>query len=249
VRQSAPIWKRINRSPIKGAPVAAQRQIGDVASPSALARGAIRACSLAVALLVGALALAGCGAPVAAPSARQTPTPAAAAGVIYQDALTDRPAGWPTTNGCAFQADGYHVTSGAVCPAPLAQPVGDVSIRVTAQAVTTNASTSYGIVFRLANFKNYYGFEITPNGKWTFYKEVNGAFHSLVDYTFVGAIQMGSTARNTLEVDAHGSHFIFLDDGVTVGQGDDSSFASGGCGVDGANGAEVVYTDFRVARV
>lgn len=199
-------------------------------------------------LLVGALA--GCGAPgasTARPRATATPTPPPGSGVVYQDSLMDHPAGWPTTNGCAFQADGYHVTSGAVCPAPLGRTVGDVTIRVTAQAVTTNASTSYGVVFRLADFRNYYGFEITPNGKWTFYKEVNGVYHSLVDYTFVGAIQMGSTAHNTLEVDAHGSHFVFRDDGVTVGQGDDSSFASGGCGVDGANGAEIVYTDFRVA--
>ncbi len=214
--------------------------------------GGVQAIWPLVALLVGALTLVSCAAPGAAstrPAATTTPTPPPSAGVVYQDSLTDHPAGWQTTNGCAFRSDGYHVTHGAICPAPLAQPIGDATIRVTAQALSTNASTSYGIVFRLVDLKNYYGFEITPNGKWTFYKEVDGVFHSLVDYTFVGAIQMGSTARNTLEVDAHGGHFVFLDNGAFVGQGDDATFASGGCGVDGANGAEIVYSNFRVARV
>ena len=226
------------------------RRMGGVAPWLASARGAGRALAFAVALLLGALALASCSMPGASsgrPVATQTPTPPPSAGVVYQDSLMDRPTGWPTSHGCAFAADGYHVTNGALCPAPLAHPIGDGVIRVTAQAVTTNASTSYGIVFRLVDLKNYYGFEITPNGKWTFYKEVNGVFHSLVDYTFVGAIQMGSTARNILEVDAHGSHFVFLDDGVTVGQGDDTTFAVGACGVDGATGAEIVYSNFRVA--
>jgi hypothetical protein len=204
-----------------------------------------------VPLLVAAFTLAGCGpagASSARPAATATATPPPSAGVVYQDSLTDQPAGWPAAGGCALRSDGLHVTNGAFCPAPLAHGIGDGAIRVTAQALTANANTSYGIVFRLVDSKNYYGFEITPNGKWTFYKEVNGVFHSLVDYTFVGAIQMGSTARNTLEVDAHGSHFVFLDGGVMVGQGDDTTFANGGCGVDGAMGAEVVYTDFHVVR-
>ncbi len=211
-------------------------------------RAVVIACALAMMAILGALA--GCGATDAAsarPTATMTATPPPSAGVIYEDSLTDHPAGWPTTGGCAPRADGYHVTLGAICPAPLAHNLGDGVIRVTAQAVTTNTNTSYGLVFRLVDLKNYYGFEITPNGKWTFYKEVNGSFNSLVDYTFVGAIQMGSTARNTLEVDANGGHFVFRDGGVLVGQADDATFRSGGCGVDGASGSEVVYTDFRVA--
>jgi len=241
----------VERFSITGAPLSGwARRVGGAARRLAPARGAGRALTFAVVVILGALGLVGCGALGASsgrPVATRTPTPPPSAGVVYQDSLTDRPSGWPSSHGCAFAADGYHVTNGALCPAPLAHPIGDGVIRVTAQAVTTNASTSYGIVFRLVDLKNYYGFEITPNGKWTFYKEVNGVFHSLVDYTFVGAIQMGSTAHNILEVDAHGSHFVFLDDGVMVGQGDDTTFTIGGCGVDGANGTEIVYTNFGVA--
>ncbi|HLY30499.1 MAG TPA: hypothetical protein VKQ36_05695, partial [Ktedonobacterales bacterium] len=136
-----------------------------------------------------------------------------------------------------------------ICPAPLTSLPANMEITVTVQAVSIGnpISTSYGIVFRYQNKQNFYGFEITPDGKWVFYKEVNNTFNAIVSYTFVGVINMGPTARNTLEVQAHGTHYAFYDDGAPVGQGDDTTFTTGGCGIDGSANTTVIYTDIRIA--
>ncbi len=197
--------------------------------------------------------LSGCGLPGIGPATPQptptiTPTPRPSEGVLYEDTLTDHPSGWPDAHGCSPQSDGYHVKGNTICPAPLPSLPSNVEIRVTVRAVTIGdpISTSYGIVFRYKDKQNYYGFEITPDGKYVFYKEVNNKFNAIVDYTFVGVIQMGGTAVNTLEIQAHGSHYAFYDDGAPVGQGDDTTFTTGGCGVDGSANTEVIYTDIRI---
>ncbi|HUY75636.1 MAG TPA: hypothetical protein VMV29_02625, partial [Ktedonobacterales bacterium] len=176
------------------------------------------------------------------PAATATP----AAQIIYQDTMTDSPSGWPNDANCSEQSDGYHVTTGVICFSPVSSSTGDASMGATVQEVTTTSSSSFGLAFRRASNGNYYGFEITPDGKWVFYKSVNGTATTIQDYTANSAITTGANASNDLQVVAIGPQFTFFVNGTQVGTATDSTFSAGEWGVDGTNNTEVVYTNVLV---
>ncbi len=165
--------------------------------------------------------------------------------------MTDDPSGWSNDGTCSEQSDGYHIITGAsggeICYSPVAATTGDASIGATVQAVTTNSNSSYGLVFRGDTNGNFYGFEITPDGKWAFYKSVNGTITLIDNLTANSAITTGDGASNDLQAVAIGSQFTFFVNGTQVGTGSDSTFTAGKWGIDNnSSNGEVIYTNVLV---
>ncbi len=171
--------------------------------------------------------------------------------VIYQDSMTDSPAGWSNDSHCAAKADGYHITGGYVCNAPDSASAPNVDVTVTVKGVKTSSNTAYGIIFRHKSSGNFYSFEVTPDGQWGFYKFVNGNATAISDYQSSAAIQTGSEATNEMRVLAVGSHFVFYVNSQEVSSADDSTFTAGGVGLandDSDATSDIVFTNLTVAQ-
>ena len=87
-----------------------------------------------------------------------------------------------------------------------------------------------GILFRVADWDNLYGFRVSPAGTYYIWKEVAGTFTALVEWTASDAINEGP-ATNHLTVRASGSTLIFFINGEQVDQVVDSSTSSGDVGL------------------
>jgi hypothetical protein len=164
----------------------------------------------------------------------------------YSEALTSNPGGWPNDANAYFQPDGYHIVKSVIAYAPDLPAVNvDVSVRVV--QISGDDTALHGIVFRRWSTGNYYAFEIDSQGEWEFGKVVNGQWTPIVDATVNSAIQPGLNVSNTLEVQATGTHYVFLVNGTQVGEADDATTSgTGKVGLDGDDGAEVVYSHFAM---
>jgi hypothetical protein len=160
----------------------------------------------------------------------------------FSDGLTSNAYSWADDSNAFFRSDGYHIVKSVIVYAPVdPQQAVDVSVRVV--QISGDTTWDYGVVFRRASKGNYYLFQIDSNGLWRFDKVVNGTLTNLMPATPNDAIHRGLNASNTLEVQADGSHSVFLVNGTQVGQADDSTFTSRGkVGLEGNDGIEVVYT-------
>jgi hypothetical protein len=166
---------------------------------------------------------------------------------IYENALTTAQSDWQNDASCSFKADGYHITAAFICFAP-PEDVQDVNVSVTAKQVSGATNHFYGLVLRRASKGNYYVFDIDSNGKWEFFVVKNNQGTAIVDLTANPAILTGLGVANTLQVTAVGSHFVFSVNGTQVGQADDSSFSSGLLGLEGDDGMDVAFTNFKATQ-
>jgi hypothetical protein len=218
----------------------------------AVAVVAIVALALLAALAGGAalyLARSGTTGHASAPTATALTTPTATlpSGVVYSSTLTGNVTDWPNGGGCTPESDGYHITAGVACYPNLADQ-SDVTLTVTVMQLSGDQSQTYGVSFRRVSQSNRYFFDIDSNGEWGFGKSVNGTDTFIIDATTNAAIQTGQNASNTLQVQASGSHFTFFVNGTQVGQGDDSTYASGKWGLEGSNNIEVVFTNITITN-
>jgi hypothetical protein len=166
----------------------------------------------------------------------------------FTDPLTSNKNGWATNSGTFFKSDGYHFTQNYLTYAPV-DSVGSVDLSVKVSQLSGDIHTFYGIVFRRISKGNYYIFGIDGNGKWGFFKVVEGTETDIVSATANSAITPGLNVPNTLAVQARGSHFIFSVNGTQVGEADDTALTGKGlAGVAGADNVEVVFTDFSLIR-
>jgi len=113
--------------------------------------------------------------------------------------------------------------------------------------------TAAGIVFRLEDWDNYYGFRISPAGTYYIWKAVGGTWTTLVDWTASTAINE-DVARNHLTVVADGTTLIFLINGQEVDQIVDNSFSSGYIGIysrtyDGSTNVHLTFDDIIVTEL
>jgi hypothetical protein len=166
---------------------------------------------------------------------------------IYENPMDGTQIDWSNNDHCAFKADGYHIIGNFICFAPPSD-VSDATITVMVKQLTGVSNKFHGIVFRRASKGNYYAFEIDANGSWSFFAVKNDTPVSIVDVTQNPAIVKGLSVMNTMQVSAVGSHFVFSVNGTPVGQADDTSFTSGLMGLDGDDGADVAYTNFKATQ-
>ena len=176
------------------------------------------------------------------------PTPAPGQ-VVYQSLLTVPDNKWPNSNGCAFQADGYHVTNNSTCIAHIDTP-NDTSIAVNVVQTSGQTNASHGIALRRASANDYYIFGISSAGTWAFVKYADNMTPQMLEgFKSNSAIKTGLNVTNAIEVRAKGSHFDFYVNGTKVGQHDDGSYTSGLPGLTGNSDATIVYTNVKVSKL
>jgi hypothetical protein len=186
------------------------------------------------------------------PTAMPTPTATPVEQLLYQDPL-DGTSGrnWPNNTQCSQMSDGYHVTANTICLLNTRIPVpNDVNISADVRQIAgpTDQASSYGLAFRRSGPKNFYTFEIDSGSHWYFYKAADSQFSLLAGSTPSPAIHTGLNASNTLLVRVFGAHFTFFVNGQQVGSAADTSFTAGAAGLDGNDGIEVVYTNFKLTK-
>lgn len=178
-----------------------------------------------------------------------TTTPAATATpsqhVAFQDSLASNSNGWNEDANCFFGAGGYHIKGGYICYAPT-NTVGNGTISVDTKQISGDLTLLHGITLHRASKGNYYSFGIDGNGKWDFYKSVNDQGTEVLSPSTSSAIKTGLNASNTLKVTMSGSTYTFYINGTQVGSTDDSTFTTGDSGLDGQDGIEVVYANFKI---
>lgn len=179
------------------------------------------------------------------PGASATATPAET--VVYQNAFTSTADDWAQDDNCQSKSDGYHISDGFICYAPIGSQ-SDVNVTVNVQQVSGPTTTGYGIAFRRASAGNFYEFLIDSNGKWFFDKCVESNCTTIVDFTANPAIKGGLNTSNTLKVAAKGSHFEFFVNGTSVGSQDDTTFTSGIVGIESGDSIDCAFTNLVITR-
>lgn len=162
---------------------------------------------------------------------------------ILNDPMTSANSGWPNQQQCLYKADGYHVSQGEYCRAPVDQ-FDDGIISVTTKQITGDPNWYYGVFFRSANWDNYYVFIITSNGYWKFSQYYGQHWSDLTPDMPSTAIHKGLDVTNTIKVEMRQAELTFFINGAKVDDLQDVTFSSGYCGVVGGNNIEVVYTNF-----
>ncbi len=110
-----------------------------------------------------------------------------------------------------------------------------------------------GMLFRAADWDNFYFFLVSPAGTYTIRKEVGGAVTTLVAWTPTDAIDQGA-ATNHLTVQADGGDLTFLINGTQVQHLVDVSVASGDVGIraqayNGATNAHMAFDNIVVTEL
>jgi hypothetical protein len=188
---------------------------------------------------------------ISAGSATSTPKPTNTPGptVIYQNSMTTPDSGWPNDQDCFFRSDGYHIVSGTLCFAPVADQKS-VDIKVDMNVLSGALGSPHGIILRHDKPSEYYEFAVDPYGHWVFFRclATDTTCTKLVDYTANSAIHGGLHTVNTLEVSAVGSVFTFFVNGTQVGTANDSMLTFGAVGLAGDDNSEVVFTNVKITQ-
>jgi hypothetical protein len=110
-----------------------------------------------------------------------------------------------------------------------------------------------GVLFRIADWDNLYGFRVSPAGTYSIWEEVDGTFTTLVGWTASDSVKVGA-ATNHLTVQADGSSLTFLINGQVVEQLVDASTSTGSVGVyartyDGVTNAHEAFDNLVVTEL
>ncbi|MGD9675938.1 MAG: hypothetical protein AB7V19_04565 [Candidatus Bipolaricaulia bacterium] len=101
----------------------------------------------------------------------------------------------------------------------------------------TNNVSAGGLLFRVTDVNNSYGFQVSAFGSFRVVKWVGGTRTVLTGWTASDVIHK-DVAENHLTVLAEGSSFTFLINGTEVAELSDSSFSTGYVGVCATSMAE-----------
>lgn len=123
--------------------------------------------------------------------------------------------------------------------------VSDFHLSVNAKHILgTKAGSSWGVIFRVTDSRNYYYFHMTDSQFFAVSVTTDGQWHNAVDWTRTDAIKPNGV--NQLEVIARGINFIFLINGQIVSEIEDDQYAKGviGVAIEGYNAGEKITFDF-----
>lgn len=162
---------------------------------------------------------------------------------VYHQLLTAPAADWPDSGACRFTTSGYEVSGPSACFYD-GQDVQDATVSVTMARTSGSADLSAGLAFRRTGPGAFYTFEIDGNGDWAVYKR-----GTVLQQGVSLAIKTDAGAKNTLQVQMKGGHFVFSINGAQVAQANDGEFAAGAVGLTGYTGLKVVYTDFTITSL
>ncbi len=108
----------------------------------------------------------------------------------------------------------------------------------------------YGLIFRSLNDDNFYFYAINSNGHYSLWKQVDGAWVNLIDWTESDALNSGADTLNRLGVLAEGDQITLIANSVGLQQVTDSSFSEGQIGVAAGtfaeSGLEITFDNFAL---
>ena len=108
----------------------------------------------------------------------------------------------------------------------------------------SRAGSSWGLIFRIRDNRNYYYFHMTDSQFFAVSVTTDGHWQNIVDWTRTDAIKPNGV--NQLEVIGRESNFIFLINGQIVSEIDDDHYSEGvvGVAIEGYNSGEKITFDF-----
>ena len=124
-------------------------------------------------------------------------------------------------------------------------PVSDFHLTANCKHIHgSRAGSSWGVVFRIQDNRNYYHFHITDDRFFAVSANKDGQWLPIVDWTTTNTIKPNGV--NQLQVIAHEEHFVFLVNGYVISEVDDDRFQEGvvGLAIEGYTSGEEVTFDF-----
>jgi hypothetical protein len=128
----------------------------------------------------------------------------------------------------------------------------DLVLEVETSQVDGPDNNDYGLILRYQDDDNFYSFEISGDGYYTFSKAVDGQYFSIIPWRESRAINPGHNA-NLLRVEAVGSNFSLYINDELVDAAIDSEFSQGDVGLVAGTyeepGTHIAFDNLKVWEV
>jgi hypothetical protein len=130
--------------------------------------------------------------------------------------------------------------------------IGDFVAEVEVMQISGSINSGYGMVFRIQDSNQFYRFDITGNGRFMVEKRTAaGGWERLTDeWQETSLLLTGYQNRNLLKIEANGGNLGFSINGFEVFSIDDSTFSSGGFGLNAGTfdqgGLVVAFDNFSL---
>jgi hypothetical protein len=155
----------------------------------------------------------------------------------YSDNFTNPKSGWDeweTANSKAgYESGNYVIEVYKVESFFWSNPKKDFSDLVLEVDATKQAGpddNGFGVILRYADENNFYRFDVSSDGFYSFGYFKNDSWTSLIDWTEHSAIKQGN-ATNIITIVCKGNQFTFYINGTKIDDITDSTFSSGDIGL------------------
>ncbi|MBI1878368.1 MAG: hypothetical protein HYR94_09105, partial [Chloroflexi bacterium] len=130
--------------------------------------------------------------------------------------------------------------------------LADLVLEVETNQVDGPDNNDFGVILRYQDDDNFYSFEISGDGYYTFGKLVDGEFLSIIPWRESRAINLGNNP-NLLRVEAVGSDFTLYINDELIDAAIDSEFSQGDIGLLVGTyeeaGAHIAFDNLKVWEV
>ena len=133
------------------------------------------------------------------------------------------------------------------------EPLSNFDIEVTVK-FEDEQNEFHGVIFRRTDEDHFYGFQITPPGKYTIYREEETSISNLVGPNYSDSLLLGRGQSNKLRVVAIGSGFKFYINDNLVASLTDTVLSSGDIGLytctcNGSENSSVSFYDLTISAL
>lgn len=157
--------------------------------------------------------------------------------LLYEDDFSNPDSGWDIREGSdastVYQSGQYHITVNEIDWVAWGNPYShfdDFVLEVDATQVAGTDDNDFGILLRYVDVDNFYRFEISGDGYYSFDLMQDNEWLTLIEWTESDAIRQG-TSTNTITVVCDGPKFEFYVNGVYLDEYRDNTFPSGDIGL------------------
>jgi hypothetical protein len=157
--------------------------------------------------------------------------------LLYSDDFSDPGSGWDIRQGSdastVYQNGKYHITVNEIDWVAWGNPghyFTDFVLEVDATQVSGTDDNDFGVLLRYVDVDNFYRFEISGDGYYSFDLMQDDEWITLIDWHDTPAIRQGNNT-NTITVVCKGDRFTFYVNGQYLDEYRDGTFPSGDIGL------------------
>jgi hypothetical protein len=157
--------------------------------------------------------------------------------LLFSDDFSDPNSGWDSSEGVdaatIYESGQYHIIVNKPDWVVWGNPYAyftDSVLEVDATQVAGTDDNGFGVLLRYVDEDNFYRFEISGDGYYSFDRLEDNAWTTLINWTPSDAIRQGNST-NTLTVVCAGDRFTFYVNGVYLDEYRDSVFPAGDIGL------------------